>query len=136
MNINFKSKKTCSAKSRLTWRSRGFSLVELLIVITIVGILSTIILNSLSSSREKAYDSKIKQQLNSFRTAAEIYFANQIPNSYGPATLSCNAGMFNNFDPNNGSPGVYIAEGNLSVGTQIFCGSTDSSYAVKAVLYS
>ena len=46
----------------------GFSLIELLISITIVGIIATVVLQSVSRSRERAYDSKIKQQLNSFRT--------------------------------------------------------------------
>lgn len=117
-------------------KNQGFSLIELLIVITIIGLLSTIVLNSLSSSRSKAYDSKVKQQLNSFRTAAEIYFANQEPNSYGPASASCSGGMFNDVDHANGSPGIYIAEGNLPAGTQVVCSSSDSAYAIKATLYS
>jgi len=117
-------------------KSLGFSLVELLIVITIIGILSTIILNSLSTSRAKAYDSKVKQQLSSFRTAAEIYFNNQTPVSYGPATVSCGSGMFNNFEEKNGTPGIYIAPGNLPDFAVTVCASSDSAYAVKATLYS
>jgi len=117
---------------------RGFSLIELLISITIMGILATIILSSISNSRARAYDSKIKQQLNSFRTAAEIYFTN---NEHYNVTLGvpisdCNTGMFNDVDAVNGSPGLYIAAGNLPDFSQVFCGSTDSAYAVKATLYS
>jgi prepilin-type N-terminal cleavage/methylation domain-containing protein len=117
-------------------KDKGFSLVELLIVITIIGILSTIILNSVSNARARAYDSKIKQQLSSFRTAAEIYFSNQFPNSYGPASAVCTVGMFNDVSSANGSPGLYIAAGNLPDFSTIVCGSTDSAYAVKATLYS
>jgi len=116
--------------------SGGFSLIELLIVITIIGVLSSIILSSLSNSRSRAYDSKIKQQLNSFRTAAEIYFFNQTPNGYSPASIVCSSGMFNDVDSSDGSPGLYIAAGNLPDFSQTFCGSTDSAYAVKATLYS
>jgi prepilin-type N-terminal cleavage/methylation domain-containing protein len=116
--------------------SRGFSLVELLIVITIIGVLSTIVLSSVSTSRARAYDSKIKQQLSSFRTAAEIYFTNQDPNSYGPDSVSCDQGMFNNMDPVNGTPAIYIASGNLPLNTEIACQSSGDSYAVKASLYS
>ena len=116
--------------------SKGFSLIELLIVITIVGLLSTIVLGSISNSRARAYDSKIKQQLASFRTAAEVYFGNQIPNSYAPATNSCTSGVFNDVSPTNGSPGLYIAEGNLPYFAQVFCSATDSAYALKATLYS
>ncbi len=115
---------------------KGFTLIELLVVITIIGVLSTIILGSISNSRNKAYNSKIEQQLSGFRTAAEIYFTNQTPNGYGPASSICSAGIFNNVDPINGSPGLYIAAGNLPDFSQVVCGSTDSSYAVKATLYS
>lgn len=117
-------------------RSGGFSLVELLISITIIGILSTIILSSMSNSRARAYDSKTKQQLSSFRTAAEIYFTNQTPNSYGPVSASCSQGLFNDVDPTNGTPGLYIAAGSLPLDTQVVCQSSDSAYAVKATMYS
>jgi prepilin-type N-terminal cleavage/methylation domain-containing protein len=118
---------------------KAFSLIELLIVIAIIGILSTIILNSLSQSRSKAYDAQVKMQLRGFRGAAENYYTSQNPVTYGPATLKCDEYMFNDADPKNGSPTLYIEEGNLPNGTQVFCGSTDgvnSAYAVKATLYS
>jgi len=114
----------------------GFTLIELLIVITIIGIMSTIVLNSLSKSRAKANDSKVEQQLGSFRSAAEIYFTNQSPNSYGPAVSDCTGGIFNEVGPVNGSPGLYIAPGNLPDTTQVVCGSIDSAYALKATLNS
>lgn len=117
-------------------QSRGFSLVELLISITIIGILATIILSSVSNSRAKAYDSKVKQQLSSFRTAAEVYFTVQDPNSYGPVSVSCSFGIFNDVDAVNGSPGLYIAAGNLPDFSVPVCQSTESAYAVKATLYS
>lgn len=113
---------------------RGMTLIELLVVITIVGVLSTIVLSSLSDSRTRAYDSKIKQQLASFRTAAEIYFQNQNPNSYG-TSASCNVGMFASVNPNEGSPGVYIDPANIPSTTQVVCSSAGNAYAVKATLY-
>jgi prepilin-type N-terminal cleavage/methylation domain-containing protein len=112
----------------------GFSLVELLMVIAIIGILSTIVLNSISKSRARAYDSKIQQQLSSFRTAAEIYFSNQ--DNYGPATSVCSNGIFNDLTQANGSPGKFIDPGNLPPSAQRVCQSTDSTYAVKVSLYS
>lgn len=116
--------------------SRGFTLIELLVVITIIGVLSTIILNSVSNSRARAYDAKIKEQLSSFRMAAEMYFLNQIPNSYAPASATCTSGIFNDVNPTDGAPGLYIAAGNLPAFSQVVCGSISSEYAVKASLYS
>lgn len=133
-----KSKKACPAKSRLAGRSGGFSLIELLIVITIIGVLSSIVLSSLSNSRARAYDSKVKQQLSSFRTAAEIYFSNN-GDSYGPPAADCAAvgSIFTNVQPQNGTPGIYIAPGNLpDFAEPPTCQSTNSAYAVKASLYS
>lgn len=124
MKRNFKFKKT--------W---GFSLVELLIVITIIGVLSTIILQSLSNARSRAYDSKVKQQLSSFRTAAEIYFANH-DNSYGDPVVSCGSGIFSDVQAENGTPGLYIAEGNLPDFAIPVCQSTNSAYAIQVPLYS
>jgi prepilin-type N-terminal cleavage/methylation domain-containing protein len=117
-------------------KKAGFSLIELLIVIAIIGILSTIILNSLSESRARAYDSKIKQQLSSFRTAAELYFASRGDN-YAPAAVSCSSinSIFNDFSPQTGSPGLYIADGNLPPEVQKACRASASAYAVKVSLY-
>ncbi len=120
-------------KFKIFKSTKGFSLVELLIVITIIGLLSTIVLNSLSTSREKAYDSKIKQQLNSFRTAAEIYYSNQEPTSYGTAA-GCNSGLFNDVGAENGTPAIYLST--LPNNAQVTCQSNGPAYAVKALLYS
>jgi|SRR3989344_3147109 len=115
---------------------KGFSLVELLIVITIIGILSTIVLSSLSNSRSKAYDTKVKEQLSSFRTSAEIYFTNQSPTSYAPVVNSCTNGIFADLQDVNASPGLYLTVANLPPNTQVVCSASDSAYAVKATLYS
>ncbi len=62
---------------------KGFTLIELLVVIAIIGILASVVLVSLGSARTSGGDAKIKSQLNSFRTAMELYYASN--NNYGPA---------------------------------------------------
>jgi len=52
----------------------GFTLVELLIVITIIGILSSIGLNSFTSSQVKGRDTKRKAHLKQLTDAFEAYY--------------------------------------------------------------
>lgn len=67
-------------------RSRGFTLIELLVVIAIIGILSSVVLASLSTARNKANDGKIQTQLKSLQTAAEVYYSTN--GNYGAANTS------------------------------------------------
>lgn len=55
-------------------RTRGFTLIELLVVIAIVGMLSSVIIASLNSSRAKSRDARRIADLGEIRTALELYF--------------------------------------------------------------
>lgn len=112
---------------------KGFTLIELLIVIAIIGIVSTVVLTAVSKSQAKGYDAKIMQQLNNFRTSAQVYFTNHT--GYGPETNSCSEGIFNSFDAQDGSPGSTIDPAILPEFSNVYCGSTDRQYAVKATFY-
>ena len=83
----------------------GFTLIELLVVIAIIGVLSAIVLSSLNSSRIKGNDAKSKSQAAGARAAAELYYSNQTPSSYGASVVGneaagtsigpgCATGMF------------------------------------------
>ena len=53
---------------------KGFTLIELLVVISIIGLLSSVVLASLNTAREKARDARRKSDLNQIRTALLLYF--------------------------------------------------------------
>ncbi|RJQ34871.1 type II secretion system protein [Candidatus Parcubacteria bacterium] len=53
-----------------TKRNLGFTLVELLVVIAIIGILSTVAIVNLNSSRQKAKETAALQSVSSYTTAA------------------------------------------------------------------
>lgn len=55
-------------------RHSGFTLLELLIVIAIIGLLASVIVVALNSSRGGAIDSVIQQNLSGIRTQALLYY--------------------------------------------------------------
>lgn len=55
--------------------SRGFTLIELLVVIAIIGLLSSIVLASLNTARQKGYDAQRLSNMQSIQIALELYYS-------------------------------------------------------------
>ncbi|HVW82491.1 MAG TPA: type II secretion system protein [Candidatus Paceibacterota bacterium] len=111
-------------------RSRGFTLIELLVVIAIIGILSAVVLASLSTARTKGQDAAIQSDLNSIQTEAEIYYNGTGANTYGSTVATCTGGMFAG-DTSIKNALTGIASNNGGSGNQA-CDSSGQAYAVKA----
>ena len=68
---------------------KGFTLIELLVVIAIIGILSSVVLASLSTARQKSRDAKRVSDVGQIQLALELYFdANQSYPSTTPGIAS------------------------------------------------
>lgn len=64
---------------------RGFTLIELLVVIAIIGILSSVVLASLNSARQKGRDARRIADVKQLQLALELYYD---ANGSYPATTS------------------------------------------------
>jgi prepilin-type N-terminal cleavage/methylation domain-containing protein len=68
--------------------NKGFTLIELLVVIAIIGLLSTIVVASLSTVRKKARDTKRVADVKSLQLALELYFDANRQYAYSLAALA------------------------------------------------
>ncbi len=64
-----------SSPPAATKRSRGFTLVELLIVVTIIGILATIVIPQFSNASTQAKENALKDDLRYLRTQIVVFKA-------------------------------------------------------------
>jgi len=55
-------------------RQDGFSLIELLVVIAITAVLLAVALPNLLSTRERARDARLKQEMNEMKNALRLYY--------------------------------------------------------------
>lgn len=73
---------------KISFKNKAFTLIELLIVISIIGILSSIILVSTNDTRAKGRDTKRIADISQLRIALELYYSNN--SSRYPETNSLN----------------------------------------------
>jgi len=58
-------------------RTRAFTLIELLVVISIISFLSSIVLASMQTARDKAITTKITEDMRQVKIAAEMYYGDK-----------------------------------------------------------
>ena len=114
---------------------RGFTLIELLVVIAIIGILSSVVLASLNSARQKGRDARRISDLKQLQLALELYYDSN--GSTYPTTAQGLAALAPTHiatvptDPQGG--GNYIYRGGTSGATN--CTTVPCpTYVIKAVL--
>ena len=68
-------------KMSLKGHNSGFTLIELLVVIAIIGLLSSVVLASITSARNKGADASIRQNMSQVVRSAAVYYDSN--GSYG-----------------------------------------------------
>ncbi len=76
---------------KIQW-SRGFTLIELMVVISIIAVLSSIILAAVSTARQRAMYASVQESLIQMRNAYEVQYTNS--GSYA-GLIPINAGPWN-----------------------------------------
>lgn len=102
---------------------KGFTLIELLVVVAIIGILSSVVLASLNSARQKGRDARRASDLKQLQLALELYYDANV--GY-PAALSSLASDYISVVPNDPSGGT-TAYGYVQTGS-------GSGYYVGAIM--
>jgi prepilin-type N-terminal cleavage/methylation domain-containing protein len=55
-------------------KNRAFTLIEMLVVVAVIGILSSVLLTALGPARDKAKDARIVEEVNQVRSIAETLY--------------------------------------------------------------
>jgi len=103
--------------------NRGFTLIELLVVIAIIGILSSVVLASLNSARNKAGDAAVKENMNGIRSQAELVYDN---NGQKYNTVCADGNVVN----------ALVAAGTAGGAGATTCNNSDTAWAAAAGMKS
>jgi prepilin-type N-terminal cleavage/methylation domain-containing protein len=115
---------------------KGFTLIELLVVIAIIGILSSVVLASLTTARSKGTDAAIQSALSSMRAQAELFYSSN-NNAYSDINNSCtNAGTMFTTATSTGSLANLVTDVESKNGStySLTCDANGTAWAVSTVL--
>ena len=114
--------------------NRGFTLIELLVVIAIIGILSSVVLASLNSARDKGADAAAKSNLNGIRAQAELVYDNANPDSYATVCSDPNvsAALSSAWNATGKTPTVNCVASSTAWGANVELKSSTNFYCVDS----
>lgn len=105
--------------------TRGFTLIELLVVIAIIGMLSAVVISSVSGARAKGFDARRLADIKQIQLALDLY--NEYNGKY-PSSLSDSSFVNSGYiprvpkDPTTGNPYMYAGLVGTATDTSV-CGA-------------
>jgi len=122
---------------------RGFTLIELLVVVAIIAVLISIVLVSLTNSKNKGEDAAVKSNLNTTRGISELFYLNNsnsfLPTGGTPLAIRTPCPTYNDGTINMFSRDKTIADAiaeALKRGTGSACYNSSNAWAVAVTLRS
>lgn len=121
---------------KINKKNKGFTLVELLVVISIIGVLTTLLMVNFVGTRERANDSKKIQNLNSLKNALRLYYNDNQNYPNGSNCTDCLDTLINSYLPNTSDVGYTYTQLNGGEGfrltTELEVGSGNSEESQKS----
>lgn len=118
--------------------TRGFTLIEILVVVAIIGILTSVVMGSLNTARDRAEDASVRANMSAMRSQAELY--HEVNGSSFEGVCDNTAGVGGVKTIYMGVSEAVFATGGSSVGTgptTVYAGTCNddvSSWAAEASL--
>lgn len=126
----------------------GFTLVEILVVVGIIGVLSAVVFASFGGARDQSRDNAIKAEMDMLRLEARLYYerfrqyadGQESASSY--TACSGGSGMGNSLFGNGAQDQMVIDmvtavyDVSQSAGADVYCAATEYSWAFAAPLHN